>query len=137
MSHLINYKIMLCSYNVCNDKFNVSRHGGISRLQRSQVDCEDCLPKQNINIEQYLPSLQSTWNVVSARKSRWKKRLQIKIEVAYLSLACDVTRLDIFLVELRSFGINNVCQLIPWELFLQIYDFINLKIEANFRCFYL
>ena len=24
---------------VCNDKFNVSRHVGIYRLQRSQVDC--------------------------------------------------------------------------------------------------
>ena len=78
MSHLINYKIMLYLFYVCNDKFNVSRHVGISRLQRSQVDCEDCLPKQNINIQQYIPSLQSTWNVVSARKSRWKKRLQIK-----------------------------------------------------------
>ena len=78
LSHLINCEIMLCHLHVCNDKFNVSRHVGISRLQRSQVDCEDCLPKQNINIEQYLPSLQSTWNVVSARKSRWKKRLQIK-----------------------------------------------------------
>ena len=33
--------------------------------------------------------------MVPARKSRWKKRLQIKIEVACLSLVCDVTKLDI------------------------------------------
>ena len=137
MSHLINYKIMLCLFYVCNDKFNVSRHVGISRLQRSQVDCEVCLPKQNINIQQYIPSLQSTWNVVSARKSRWKKRLQIKTEVAYLSLACDVTKLDIesgWVVKLvwhQCMSINAL------RTFLQIYDCINLKMEVKFKVFYL
>ena len=37
-----NLKLMLALYHVCNDKFNVSRHVGISWFQRSQVDCKDC-----------------------------------------------------------------------------------------------
>ena len=37
---------MLLYRYVCNDKFNVSRHVDI-RLQRSQVDCEDCLQTEH------------------------------------------------------------------------------------------